>query len=113
MCNDNIFQGIWVGSESSPTLLRNLCEGNKDSGIVYFDKAGGVAKNNVCRGNLLGICVGGQAQPTLEENTCEGNKLRGIAFLGKSGGVARKNVCRNNGDDKIYVASTANPNIED
>ena len=68
MCNDNIFQGIWVGSESSPTLLRNLCEGNKDCGIAYFDKAGGVAKNN---------------------------------------------VCRNNGYDKIYVASTANPNIED
>jgi parallel beta-helix repeat protein len=113
MCNDNIFQGIWVGSESSPTLLRNLCEGNKDCGIAYVEKAGGVAKNNVCRGNSLGIGVDGQAQPTLEENTCEGNKWSGIAFLGKSGGVARKNVCRNNGDDKIYVADTARPKIED
>jgi len=27
--------------------------------------------------------------------------------------VAKNNVCRNNGYDKIYVASTANPNIED
>jgi parallel beta-helix repeat protein len=105
--------GIDVVGQAQPTLENNTCEGNKKIGIAYVKKAGGVAKNNVCRGNSLGIGVGDQAQPTLEENTCEGNKLRGIAFVDKSGGVAKNNVCRNNGDDKIYVADTARPKIED
>jgi parallel beta-helix repeat protein len=43
--------GIQVSGQAQPTLEGNTCEGNKYSGITYFESAGGIARNNICRNN--------------------------------------------------------------
>jgi parallel beta-helix repeat protein len=112
VCRNNGLHGIDVNGQAQPILEGNTCEGNKRSGIAYFDSAGGTARNNTCRNNLAGILVGGQAQPTLEGNTCEENKGDGIAYVGSAGGTARNNTCRNNGLNGIGLRNQAQPTLE-
>ncbi|MGB9690126.1 right-handed parallel beta-helix repeat-containing protein, partial [Thermogutta sp.] len=79
-----------------------------------FERAGGTARNNVCRNNgLHGILLRNEAKPTLEGNTCEGNQGSGIAYYDHAGGTARKNVCRGNRWCQIEKSEGANPILED
>jgi parallel beta-helix repeat protein len=77
--------GIEVQEEAPPTLEGNMCCGNPERGIVYFDNSGGVARSNDSLGNTLsGINVRDEAQPTLEENVCAQNGEDGIMYAGST-----------------------------
>ena len=112
-CASNEKHGIYVDEQARPTLEGNTCRENKEAGIAYFGSASGTARNNLCTANEFGIVVIEQAQPTLESNTCRENQWSGIAYFGNAGGVAHSNECTGNGDDGIYVASTACPTLRD
>ena len=54
---------------------------NKDSGIAYFDSAGGVARGNECTRNWCGICIEETANPELVDNDCHDNTEADILDL--------------------------------
>jgi parallel beta-helix repeat protein len=67
--------GIAVEDEARPTVERNLCWENEQSGLLYSDGAGGEARQNECSENgYHGISVNDQAEPTLEGNVCTDNE---------------------------------------
>jgi parallel beta-helix repeat protein len=109
----NQLHGIEVSDQSEPTLEGNICSGNEQNGIVYFEEAGGLASENECTGNgLHGIAVHAQAQPTLEQNVCSENEEAGIAFFEDAGGSARQNECTGNGVTGIRVGERAQPTLQ-
>ncbi|MCS7159909.1 MAG: right-handed parallel beta-helix repeat-containing protein [Gemmatales bacterium] len=109
-CDRNGSNGIEISGKAQMVLEGNTCESNNASGILYYEHAGGAARDNTCRNNGSGgIAVLGQAQPTLEGNTCEHNKESGIAYFDNAGGTARNNTCRYNEDYGIFVSKTARP----
>jgi parallel beta-helix repeat protein len=112
VCDCNGKHGIEMSEQAQPVLEGNTCENNEQSGIAYFEKAGGTARNNTCRRNgHHGTQVAGLAQPILESNTCEYNNYSGIAYF-DGGGTARNNTCRGNGLHGIEVGDLAQPVLE-
>jgi parallel beta-helix repeat protein len=106
----NGLHGILVRGDAQPTLEGNTCRDNGDSGIVYFDQAGGVARDNDCSANAMhGIYLGDEAAPTLAGNTLRDNGDSGIAYFGRAGGTARGNICSGNAYHDIYAAENAAP----
>lgn len=87
LCSNNDV-GIQVSRAAKPILVKNSCNENEETGIEYYDSAGGVARGNDCSGNTWGIAVIDQGQPSLEENTCNDNENYGIYYGNTAGGIA-------------------------
>jgi parallel beta-helix repeat protein len=105
--------GIFVSGRAEPTLEGNTAIDNEESGIAYWDNAGGVARGNDCSWNVSGIFVGWAAQPVLEGNTCMDNAYYGILFFGHSSGTARHNECSGNDGYGIALGEQAQPTLEE
>jgi parallel beta-helix repeat protein len=74
-CLDNLDAGISVGGAARPEILTNTCSGNP-YGIVYYDRAKGVARANTCKteGTTdIGIAVFDDAKPKLVDNDSDNN----------------------------------------
>jgi parallel beta-helix repeat protein len=109
----NGLHGFHLRGEASLLLENNICRDNEDSGIAYFEQAGGTARSNDCSANAMhGIYVDDQAAPTLEGNTLRDNGETGIAYFGQAGGTARGNDCSANGKHGIGVEDQAAPALE-
>jgi len=109
--------GILIsGTKSAPTLLRNECRQNKQSGISFEHGARGKAENNVCEENQYAgiIARGAGTSPELVNNQCRGNELTGLLFKQGAQGKAENNVCEQNKQDGILVSdSGTSPELVD
>ena len=105
--------GIAVSGQAQPILEGNTCNENKQVGILYLEKAGGMARNNECSSNVNnGIQVSGKAQPILEGNLCNQNQQVGIFYFEKAAGMASNNECSSNVNSGIQVSGEAQPVLE-
>lgn len=107
---ENNNTGILMEQGAHPILDNNVCADNEMIGIGYFDKTGGVARQNECLRNVVGIGVATQSQPTLDHNICRDNELYGIAYWDSAGGMAYKNECTGNGVG-ISIGGAASPEL--
>jgi len=95
MLERNGGSGILVQGQARPVLGANTCERNEDAGIEYWDKAGGRARANICRGNKgTGLMIRPNAQPLLEANTCMDNTGEDVDDQQRVGWSARRAVVR-------------------
>lgn len=97
----NGLDGISLLRTGAGTVLRqNECRQNQGAGIHFDDGAIGFAEKNLCEQNRdSGILAEGVATaPTLHANRCIRNEKNGIAFLSAARGSATFNTCEENGD---------------
>ena len=109
----NAQYGVAVTHLAKVDLEDNLCQDNRECGIMYTNAASGAVRNNSCRKNgSYGIGVGGEARPILEGNVCEENSESGIAYKATAAGNARNNMCRKNTYHGISLHGKAAPTVE-
>ena len=105
--------GIRITDEAQITLEDNICKDNRQAGIEYLFRSGGVSRNNQCSSNgNMGIRVAGEADPLLEGNICQENRGVGIMYAGVASGTALDNQCIRNGNSGIRMTEKARPTLE-
>lgn len=112
-CADNT-NGIVVNGAAHPELAGNICETNKEHGIVFSEQSTGKASINTCSQNHgSGIAISGTAAPVLYKNTCQTNHSHGIFYTLDSTGKAHKNLCTGNSKSGLMISGQAHPMLEE
>jgi parallel beta-helix repeat protein len=103
-CNSNKGSGILFSKGAHGKAAQNICEQNKEGGItVSSTGTNAVLTGNQCRANANGIYFLEGGEGTADQNICEKNLYCGIAATG-SNAVLTGNQCRANGTDGIWFA---------
>lgn len=109
---NNIY-GITVIGNAQPEIKNNRVYDNTESGIAYFDLAGGIAVGNESYGNgKYGITLRDSVQPRLEQNHLHNNVWIGISYFESAGGSAIGNESYSNLIHGIGVQDDAQPILE-
>jgi parallel beta-helix repeat protein len=106
----NTSSGVDVGGSSRISLENNVFRGCDFSGIAFFNRASGEARDNTCTGCEVGIVLQDGAHALVESNRCSDNEY-GIEAWGHSGGKIQENRCSGNHTAGIGVADSASPMI--
>lgn len=97
MFTDNTWSGLGIAETSDVTVVRNRFEGNGQSGLVFFDDAGGLVSGNETRANgFYGISVLATASPNIVANLSETNELSGFGAADTASPIMIGNFSRSN-----------------
>jgi parallel beta-helix repeat protein len=107
----NSVDGILLWGDAAPEIHNNLIRQNGDTGIAYFERSAGRARDNELLANgKYGIYVDQEATPNLVANRLQDNAEAGLAYFGNAAGTAENNQCLGP-FDSIYVGENAGPRL--
>ncbi len=105
-------RGVSVTGDAVPALIGNTIEGSGEEGLVFIERARGVAQANRVRGNVYGVFVGDDAAPTLRHNMIEANRKAGVLFRhGRGGGLLEGNLLHANDRFGVQLSGPAAPTL--
>ncbi|AFY70245.1 parallel beta-helix repeat protein [Thalassoporum mexicanum PCC 7367] len=102
--------GIYVGGNATPSLIKNVLVTNKASGIHITDTAQPEIKDNLVQSNAVGITVNKKAAPQLINNRISGNQ-DGILSQADAKPILRHNKIERNKANGMIIANNSLPDL--
>lgn len=86
---DNAMAGVWIKTDSNPTLRRNKIHDGRDGGICIFNGGRGLLEeNDIFRNAQAGVLISTNSHPILRKNRIfDGFAAGGRRYARKQGSV--------------------------
>ena len=79
---DNAMAGVWIKTDSNPTLRRNKIHDGRDGGICIFNGGRGLLEeNDIFRNAQAGVLISTNSHPVLRKNRIFDGFAAGLYFL--------------------------------
>lgn len=76
--------GVWIKTDSNPTLKRNKIYDGRDGGICIFNGGKGVLEeNDIFRNTQAGVLISTQSHPVLRKNRIFDGLAAGVEITNK------------------------------
>jgi F-box protein 11 len=107
---DNAMAGVWIKTDSNPTLRRNKIYDGRDGGICIFNGGKGVLEeNDICRNAQAGVLISTQSHPVLRRNRIFDGLAAGVEITNNATATLEHNQIFNNRFGGLCLASGVHP----
>ncbi|XP_065893800.1 uncharacterized protein [Dysidea avara] len=110
----NTFAGVWITSDSSPTLRSNEIHGGLQGGVYFFGGGLGVLEGNYVHSNTLaGIQIRSSSNPVVRDNNIHPGLHGGIYIHDGGLGLIEANEIHNNTLAGVWVTTDCVAHVYD
>ncbi|KAL4717943.1 hypothetical protein ACJJTC_001361 [Scirpophaga incertulas] len=107
---DNAMAGVWIKTDSNPTLKRNKIFDGRDGGICIFNGGKGVLEeNDIFRNAQAGVLISTQSHPVLRRNRIFDGLAAGVEITNNATATLEHNQIFNNRFGGLCLASGVSP----
>lgn len=100
--------GVWIKTDSEPTLRRNKIYDGRDGGVCIFNRGKGLLEDNeIFRNAQAGVLISTESNPTLRRNRVFDGKSAGIEITnGATATLEENQLFRNKygGEEETHIA---------
>uniref|UniRef100_A0A7N9CED8 F-box protein 11 n=1 Tax=Macaca fascicularis TaxID=9541 RepID=A0A7N9CED8_MACFA len=106
---DNAMAGVWIKTDSNPTLRRNKIHDGRDGGICIFNGGRGLLEeNDIFRNAQAGVLISTNSHPILRKNRIFDGFAAGIEITNHATATLEGNQIFNNRFGGLFLASGVN-----
>lgn len=107
---DNAMAGVWIKTDSNPTLKRNKIFDGRDGGICIFNGGKGILEeNDIFRNAQAGVLISTQSHPILRRNRIFDGLAAGVEITNNATATLEFNQIFNNRFGGLCLASGVQP----
>uniref|UniRef100_A0A8C7KZF1 F-box protein 11a n=1 Tax=Oncorhynchus kisutch TaxID=8019 RepID=A0A8C7KZF1_ONCKI len=111
---DNAMAGVWIKTDSNPTLRRNKIHDGRDGGICIFNGGRGLLEeNDIFRNAQAGVLISTNSHPILRKNRIFDGFAAGIEITNHATATLEGNQIFNNRFGGLFLASGVNVTMKD
>uniref|UniRef100_A0A8D3CGA2 F-box only protein 11 n=1 Tax=Scophthalmus maximus TaxID=52904 RepID=A0A8D3CGA2_SCOMX len=111
---DNAMAGVWIKTDSNPTLRRNKIHDGRDGGICIFNGGRGLLEeNDIFRNAQAGVLISTNSHPVLRKNRIFDGFAAGIEITNHATATLEGNQIFNNRFGGLFLASGVNVTMKD
>ena len=89
---DNAMAGVWIKTDSNPTLKKNKIHDGRDGGICIFNGGRGILEeNDIFRNAQAGVLISTQSHPCLRKNRIFDGLAAGIEITNNATATLENN----------------------
>lgn len=102
--------GVWIKTDSNPTLKRNKIYDGRDGGICIFNGGKGVLEeNDIFRNTQAGVLISTQSHPVLRRNRIYDGQAAGVEITNNATATLEYNQIFKNKFGGLCLASGVQP----
>ena len=102
--------GVWIKTDSNPTMRRNKIYDGRDGGVCIFNGGRGMLEDNdIFRNSQAGVLISTQSHPILKRNRIFDGMAAGIEITNNATATLEGNLIFNNRFGGLCLASGVKP----
>nr|CAD2147798.1 unnamed protein product [Meloidogyne enterolobii] len=111
---DNAMAGVWIKTDSNPTLRRNKIYDGRDGGVCIFNRGRGLLEDNdIYRNAQSGVLISTESNPVLRRNRIFEGRAAGIEITNGASATLEYNLLYNNRFGGLCLATDVRPILRD